>query len=395
MSLPKNTPVFFRIDQVNTILYDIKITVGEENSVTQSQAAPKSSTSFTGTLDFLLAILKVISEVKLVGDESNEIQKAKNALTTLRCKLQAAKALNNKLDGLLYESEMPKFSGFKSIQTRVPEAANDTAEKLYCEGEAALAAVYQVYSDIKKDGCSPVLKKFPVLAKLGDPSKEKAKDVLNVFAQTAKKLRMIETAKWRKDDTQERVLKENISYTCVIRPAVKPPAVKLPEKYPQLRDIEFVVTVNRMPDLSGRKLTFGSFLTRLPDDKIEMGIQSRFAESLAVLTHIPLYSHNFDYRKFLKFRGAVAMSGGLAVGSISDSDKKFSLGQLPTLLGGSFLFAAPKSESLLAFTVGGALRPVKGDVTMPGRTFGWFFAITLSYDIWEPLSDKLNVKKKE
>ena len=450
VSLPKNTLVFFRVDQVNTILYDIKITVGQEKSGTQSSAASKSgtstsqssasksgtstsqssaaskdSTSFTGILDFLLSMLKVISKVGLVGDESDEIKKAKDTLKILQCKLQAAEVLNSELDELLYKSEMPQFCGFKSIQTQAAKTSNDTADKLYYEGKAALAAVHQVYNAVKDDSDSPVLKRFPVLTELGDPSKGTAKEVLDVFVQPAKKLRMIETAKWRKDDTQERVLKENISYTCVISPAAKPSAVKLPEKYPELRAIEFVVTVNRTPDLSGRKVTFGSFLTHLHDDtyvnvdkKIEIGVQDRFAEGFAVLTHIPLRSYNvdaFEFLKFrwapefLKFRWAPALSGGLGLGSISDSDGKFSLGQLPTLLGGSLLFAAPKSESLLAFTVGGTLRPVKrlngysvgntfpakGDVTRPVRTFGWFFAITLSYDIWGALRDKLDEERKK
>ena len=445
LSLLRNTPVFFRVDQVNTILYDIQITVEQENSPpppqdsaksknndsssqsqpksknndspsqsqpksknndspSQSPTPPESGTSVIRILDALLAIFNV---VMLVEDKSDEIQKAKNALTTLGCKLQAAKALNSELDEILYASEMPQFCGFKSIQTRAATAANETAAKLYREGKAALAAVHQVYSDAKNDGSSPVLKRFPILTELGDPSKGKAKEVLDVFVQPAKKLRMIKTAKWRKDDTQEHVLKDNITYTCVIKPAVKPPVVKLSEKYPELRRIEFVVTVNRMPDLSGRKLTFGSFLTGLHNDNGNSG-ERRFTESLAVLTHIPLYSynaatlkslkfrrHSLDSLKFLKFRGAVAISGGLGGGSITGSDGKFTLGQLPTLLGGSLLFAAPKSESLLALTVGGTLRPVKGDVTQPERALGWFFAITVSYDVWGALSDKLNPKKKE
>ena len=31
VSLPKNTPIFFRVDQVNTVLYTVKITVKEED----------------------------------------------------------------------------------------------------------------------------------------------------------------------------------------------------------------------------------------------------------------------------------------------------------------------------------------------------------------------------
>ena len=402
VSLPENTPVFFRVDQVNTILYDIKITVKGEQATDKEQA--KDGNALTQLVDLSasvstsLKVLKVISESLVEKSADGKIERARKTLKTLQGKLQAAKALNSKLDELLYESEMPEFRGFEYIQTQATKDANGTAEKFYNEGEAALAAVHQVYNDVVKDDkSSPVLKKFPVLTELSDPSKGKAKDVLNVFAQTAKKLRMIETARWRKDDTQERVLKEDISYTCVISPVVK-----LPEKYPQLRTMEFVVVVNRTPNILGRQVTFGSFLTHLHDDtyvnvdkKIEIGVQDRFGEGFAVLTHVPLHSWDVDRFKFLKFKWAPSLSGGLGISSISDSGGKFSLEQLPTMLGASLLFAAPKSESLLALTIGGTLSPVKrlngysvgntfpstGGVTRPVRTFGLFFAITISYDI--------------
>ncbi len=158
-----------------------------------------------------------------------------------------------------------------------------------------------------------------------------------------------------------------------------------------------------VPKLSGSQVTFGSFMTDLHDDiyvnidgKISKGVQDRFTENFGILTHIPLYSHNFELLKVLKFRAAVAISGGIGLNRFSNNDGKFSLVELPTVLGVSFLFAPQKSDDLLALTAGGMMKPVQRlngyslgnkfpendkTVTRPVRTFGWFLAITISYDI--------------
>ena len=438
--LPENTPVFFRVDQVNTILYDVNITGTSETSKVQSEslgqqpnkpaavqksnnknAAPDTGTSNTGktqksnnkseasgteaadTLEIIDILTSIVDKSILEQSTASKIQAAEKALKVLQRKLHQARALDSKLDDILYRSEMPEFSGFGWIKSEAVAAAKEkfkrtegTSQELWEEAEQTLTAVYKAGNDIQKDLLVHLPKHLSVLTELCDPTNEKAQQVLNVFAKTVKKLRRIETAKWYKNDKQERVLKKNIQYNCVITPAMKPP-----EGYPELRSMEFVVIVNN-PKLSGRTATFGSFLTRVRDDtyvnvdgKIAIGVQDRFAEGFGILTHIPLYSYNVDRLKFLKFRGAIALSGGLGLDDIFNSAGKFSLTQLSTLLGGSVLFAAPESESLLALTAGRSLRPVErlngysvgnafpeqGGVTRPVRTSDWFFALTVSYDI--------------
>ena len=262
----------------------------------------------------------------------------------------------------------------------------------------------------------PVTQSLCELKALCNPGNGNLKKVTEAFAHTAKKLGMIETAKWHKDDAHGRFLPEKITYTCVICPAMELPA----EKYSKLDHIEFVVTVNGIPELSGSNVTFGSFMTDLRDDtylningKISKGVQDRFTENFGILTHTPLYRHNFDYLKFLKFRGGQqAISGGIGLDKFFNNDGGFSLTQLPTMLGVSLLFAPQKSESLLALTAGGMIRPVQRlngyslgnkfpekdkTVTRPVRTFGWFFAVTISYDIREALRKTNNqgTKPKE
>ena len=421
-SLPEKTPVFFRVDQVNTVLYNVKITTERSPAQKPAQTSAKTpaktqtqtpknqnkESQLTLGIPDVRDILKVIYEPTVNECLADTIKAADQKLAALKSKLQSAKALNRELDELLYASETPKFRGFEKRKTRAADAAREkfglthgTARELSDKAEAVIDAVYEAWRNIEEDPSVSLPKRLCVLKELCDPSNKKAKKVVDVFAQTAKKLRMIETAKWYEDDTQEHVLSESITYTCVISSAMA-----LPRTYPALPRLEYVVTVDKATELSGRKVTFGSFFSRFHDDtyvnvdkKIAVGVQDRFAEGFAVLTHIPVCSRDVDSLRFLKFRWAVALSGGLGLGSISDSDGSFSIGQLSTMLGVSCLFTPLKSESLLAFTVGPTIKPVqrlngyivggtfpeKGGVTRPVRTPDWFFAATISYDVSEAL----------
>ena len=432
--LPEKTPIFFRVDQVNTVLYNVSISVKQEQS--QGENLPLQLFDILDILEKIVEKLQSLvaavnqGTVKLIGDDTPQaLKKLVEKLETLQlnsetlqCNLKAAKALNSKLDELLYASEKPEFSGFENIKENAEKAAkeafgkdntfklDDGTHREFLAGvEETIADFHEACSAVKEHlsdpGLSCLLGKENVLElkKLCDSGSDKAKEITAVFAYTAKKLGMIEAAKWHKDDAQVRVLSEKITYTCVICPAMELPA----EKYSKLDHIEFVVTVNGIPELSGSQVTFGSFMTGLHDDtylkinnKISKGLQDRFTENFGILTHIPLYSRNFDCLKFLKFRAAAAISGGIGLNKFSDNDGKFSLAELPTMLGVSLLFARQKSGSLLALTAGGMIKPVQRlngyslgntfpqgveTVTRPVRTFGWFFAITISYDIREVL----------
>ena len=395
VDLTEKTTVLFRVDEVNTVLYNVSIAAAE-NASNVGNVAPLLQ-QVTDILDSLRKIVKGLQQLSSVrvgfqGNETCDILSAQKALEVLEYDLQAAMQLNRELDELLYKSEISKSRDFKSIKSGAAKAAkrtfrltNGTSEEFYAKAEETMEAAYKACNTVETVSAS-------LPKDLCNPASEKGKKVLNVFNQTAKKLRMIEAANWRENDTQERVLQGEIKYTCVISPAME-----LPEQYPKFRCREYVVTINGIPKLSGPTVTFGSFLTHLHDDtyvnvddKIEFGVQDRFSEGLGVLTHIPFFSHNFT-----RFRCAAALSGGLGLDNLSNDAKKFSLAQLPTMLGVSFLFAAPKSENLFALTAGGTIKPVKrlngysinrkfpagGEVTRRVRTFGLFFAVTISYDI--------------
>lgn len=454
--LPEKTPIFFRVDEVNTVLYNVHINVDEKEL--EVETGSLLTVKLTNILEFINLIYKIISvggQRNMVSDTDQTLKTLQGELKTLQQKLQTphpelktlqgelkilekdlqtlrpelqtlkdnmkgVKNLNDKLDALLYKSD---FANIKKDAAKAAEdvkfeltdsafrefgvKAGKTVEAIHKVDNTVKAIIKKVqnceYDNLKKNEfvrllnkVSGVLKHLSLLKDLGDPSCEKVKQVIYFSDQTKKKLRMIEAAKWHKDDAQVRVLPEKITYTCVICPAMELPA----EKYSKLDPIEFVVTVNGVPKLSGSQVTFGSFMTDLHDDiyvnidsKISKGVQDRITENFGILTHIPLCSYNVP---LLKFRAAAAISGGIGLNRFSDNDGKFSLVELPTVLGVSLLFAPQKSDDLLALTAGGMMKPVQRlngyslgnkfpendkTVTRPVRTFGWFLAITISYDI--------------
>lgn len=171
-------------------------------------------------------------------------------------------------------------------------------------------------------------------------------------------------------------------------------------------------TAGKISDLSGIKATIGPFISNVVDhnyveikEKIGRGQHDQLSRSLGALIHLPFWCHNFG-----KFRGALALSGGLAVGSISTTDGKLTLGPVPVTLGGSLLFAGPTSDSLLSITGGAILKPVNrlndycvGDpypsnpqtLTTPVNKFGWFCAVTFSYSLFDQLGFKSNTATEE
>ena len=165
------------------------------------------------------------------------------------------------------------------------------------------------------------------------------------------------------------------------------------------------MTVIPTLDLLGIKTTIGPFVSGVVDhtylkinEKITPGQQDQFSRSLGILVHLPLWSFNFR-----NFRGAPALSGGLALGNIDTTDGNLTLGPGPVALGGSLLLAGPTSNSLLSITGGAILKSVHrlndycvGDAYPPNpqtlttsvNQFGWFCAVTFSY----PLLDQLGFK---
>ena len=144
-------------------------------------------------------------------------------MENLKCKLLALKKSNSELEEHLYRSETSEFykgnitDNFEAIKTKAKEVAKTRAE-----AEEAIKEVHKAYDQTNKTPPPWVPKN------LSDTSNENKKKIVNVFLQTTKKLQEIETAKWYKDDSQDRVLGEKIEYTCLMTP--KPEYGKLKKK---------------------------------------------------------------------------------------------------------------------------------------------------------------------
>ena len=258
ISLPKRTPVFFKIDQVNTVLYGLDISVEEEKST--EQTVPE-------------IILKFLSELSLKFSEESDavalIEEARSslaalapeqALADLESKAQAAGKLNKELENILYRSETSRFydndaaAGFERIKTDAETAAKamfgistGTAQSICQDAAMALAAVHTAYDRI---GAKPPVY---VPKDLSDASNK----IAALFLNAAENLRAIERATWDKEDTQNRILATKVTYTCAITPKVEGPK--------QLPASELKVTVKGVADGWIIKFTQGPFLSGLRD----------------------------------------------------------------------------------------------------------------------------------
>ena len=484
VSLPKNTQVHFGVDQVNTVLYDVKIIVegvppqaevesgkldidSAINSIKKAQtiisksstaekagaqgaaaektdntgaggaaaaeAETKDAANDTGSQGAAAAedasaektdeaaaggAAAAEAEKQDVSKNSPKTQKTeadkdkaldkKNALDTLKDledKMGAIKNLYLKLNEVLYETEKPVFynepvENFKKVKTKAKNHVKNilkmptgTSQEIRNDAIKTLKKVQDACTKVEKES----FKDFPKdLSQTSHP-------IVAVFVKTVDKLHEIETADWVKKDTQDRLLRDQIKYTCVFR---------LREEHtPKEENINLkgtpprVVTIIQTTNLSGIKATVGPFISNVRDDnyvkingKIGLGTQDQFSTSFGVLGHLPLLSRNIG-----NFSGALALSSGLTLGKISTIDGNLALGPIPVTLGGSILLSAPTSNSLLSLTGGAILRPVNrlndyhvGDtypsdpqtLTTRVNKFGWFFAVTFSYPLFEQLDFK-------
>ena len=213
-------------------------------------------------------------------------------------------------------------------------------------------------------------------------------------SQTVVTSKAIEAVKGSVKDTQERSLRNPIKYICVFLPKKG----NVEKDFPPPR----VVTVTPTTELRGIKATVGPFITPLRDDnytkidgRVALGSRDQWSRSPGFLAHIPFFSHNFS-----RFRCALALSGGLAIGKISTVDDALTIGASPVTVGGSILLAGPATDSLFAITGGGILKPVERlsgysigraysgdlkDLTKSVNRWHFFLAVTFSYDIFKDL----------
>ena len=254
LSLPKSTPVFFKVDRVNTVLYALEISVEEEKST--EQTVPEFLLKFLEEHDAIALIKEARASLKATLRQTD----AGKALADLESKAQAAGKLNKELENILYRSETSRFydndaaSGFEQIKTDAETAAKavlgistGTAQSICQDAAMALKAVHTAYDEIGEK--PPVY----VPKDLSDASNK----IAALFLNATENLRAIERATWDKEDTQNRILATKVTYTCAITPKV--------EGTKQLPASKLKVTVKGVADGWIIKFTQGPFLSRLRD----------------------------------------------------------------------------------------------------------------------------------
>ena len=379
-SLPKYTPIFFKVDQVNTVLYTITITSEELKAGKKSEPAETFSVA---------EALKLIERARKCCSKKS----AKAAFNALVDKVKAVNDLNKELDKLLQKTEVPQFytpeatevaAAFAKIATAAEVLAkerfkfpNGTAQDICDAAAAALKKVHRVCKAKKKE----------ILPHIPEDLSNRSHPIVEVFVATAEKLRAIETSTWSKADTETRILKDEIKYICVFTPK---------EKNTKLKPITHTVRVTPTAGLSGIRFTAGPFMTDLRDDhyisldnKIALGGQDRFSMPLGGLAHAIIFGQDFS-----KFSWAFAASTGFALGTGAKDGTLLVNGQ--AALGISVLFSEPGGEgNTFAVTFGAIAKPVKrlngywvGDPfpkgpDQPTRSVyrgGWFLALTANFD---------------
>lgn len=263
VELPKNTPVFFIVDQVNTVLYSVEISAEEEKSM--EQTVPEFLRKFLeGDNAFAwIEVAKTALEGKRFESNLAPMEtKAKKTLEDLESKVQAVEKFNKELKEILSRSEEePQFyshgaAGFEQIRIDAKTAAKKmldssrgTSQEIREDAAAAIAAVHTAYEEMGKKAPGYVPKD------LSDASNKIAEPFLNA----AENLQAIEKATWYKEDTQFRRLQNKITYTInAVAPKMdgnKPPSSSKITRRVTVKGAERWII----------KSTVGAFVSRLRD----------------------------------------------------------------------------------------------------------------------------------
>ena len=397
VSLPENTPVRFIVDQVNTLLYDVRITVDEGGQQLKATSDEKPDKF---PIDKALACIASAQKVIQCSSEADKCE-AQKPLLTLKNSVEIIKNLHIELNTILYQTEGPLFysnpvDNFAKIKTDAKEKTKEllgakisNAQHIRHHAADTIRTVREAYAN-----------KIPeVLTHLPTNASDPIHSIAVVFEQIAAKLDMIEKTEWFQKGTRDRLLIDRIKYTCVFIPK---------EANARLKAIPpFVVTVIRKVGLQDIKVTVGPFMSDLRDEnyvvrenKIVQGRMDRWSKQLGFLVHLPVYSNDFR-----RFRYAFALSAGLPT-QVGIANDTITFGPGPATIGVSLLFAGPSSDSLISLTGGVMVKSVKrikgysvGDPYGPGKSLddltkkvnrlGVFGAITFSYDVFNLLNVKV------
>ncbi len=399
--LPTNTSVFFRVDQVNTVLYNVEISVEKQVSTVDETSGQSDSVGIISLINRL--IKEALAMILNPGVADSEKKVA--ALGRIEVMKQKMKELNEEFETILYQSEMPQFSNYEIIKTQAKKATKNKFSKKddpFClekgTSKELSKKIIEAVTEVHKELTGSKKTRSERSAESDENSKKE--EFTEVYEKTLKRLRMIETATWRKDDKQVCILENEITYKCVISPALK-----LSGSYPELKTENMEIRISGERKLSGPYFTTGPFWTGLSDEHyikkaeiindknthiIAKGIQDRYSVFGGVLAHFPFTSKNTN-----NIRTAAAFSVGLGLSNVLQSDGSSKLREIPVTLGVSGLFAGKKDDSLFAITMGVISKPLErldgyvsrdeypsvDKITRPVRRNGFFISITVSSDI--------------
>ena len=383
VSLPKDTSVRFIVDQVNTVLYDVKITVDEGGQ--QAEVSPKKSDTFP------------IGEARKALNTARENCRSdteKKAVNDLADSVEKIGELHKVLNTLLHRSEEASFYNDPVNEfAKIKVDAKTRVETLLKLKIGSSEAIKRYANDVISKTLTAYANQQRVLEHLPKNASDTSNAIAAVFTQTAAKLEAIEKAEWLQKDTQDRLLTEQIKYTCVFIPKESDAKLKAT---PSL-----IVTVIRTPSLQGLQVTVGPLISELRDEnymihngKIVPENMDRWSKELGVLVHLPLYG-----RDSRRYRWAFALTGGVPA-QIDIADSSVNLKGGPATVGFSLLFAGDESNSLISLTGGIMVKSVKrfktysfNDMPLPSQAdssdgltkqvnrFGLFAAITFSFDV--------------
>ena len=286
VSLPENTPIRFKVDQVNTVLYKVQITATEE--IPQHETGMEV---WQQVFQMLFAGLSEKYQDLSFGAAKDPMQQV---VACLKHKTQRAEELGKELDAYLQRTEKRQFytgtaaevnAGFARIKMDAAEAAKKALGLSSGTHGEILKTVQKTHQEI----CDVLA----TSAKLS-VSKDSFDATINRFktalTKVTAKLERIENATWQQEDTQIRILKNKMKLTCVIT------RIAQDSEDDSVERREFAVTLNPegwgilispMPAILVSTLRDASYVVREEEDKGKEMANRSTAENMPASDEAP------------------------------------------------------------------------------------------------------------
>lgn len=234
VSLSGNTPVFFQVDEVNTVLYSVKITAEEKTMV---ETVPDIfGKLIKDKFDELVKKLEEAGPAKgppSPGGFDPKFFEFWGSVRDLQKKVEEFENLNQDIDNHLFLTETPVSTWEDFVKVDDWAKTQKSPEDIRTEGKTAIQKVHEKFGKLEKEyeQSEPDLTDYQkavfFLAQMLMPHLPETIDspdpVAAIFKKTAEKLELTLKAGqdgWSKKDVQARNLKGELLYTCEITPNV-------------------------------------------------------------------------------------------------------------------------------------------------------------------------------